>query len=139
MFMNTNYEHLFWFWTHSEHTYSDFSVNISLTHCRLNELPHNICWKIPILILGMSGIVIQIFLEKKGEHFANNGDLDQKPNSAVSNLGLHCLPITFIGVNIYINFNPLSGLIHQMTYWRYLLIFSQLIGSDISSKLSPIE
>ena len=26
----------------------------SLTHCRLNELPHTICWKILIAFLGMS-------------------------------------------------------------------------------------
>ena len=29
-----------------------------LTHCRLNELPHIIYWKILIAILGMSGYVI---------------------------------------------------------------------------------
>ena len=29
-----------------------------LTHCRLNEIPHTIYWKILILILGMSGCVI---------------------------------------------------------------------------------
>ena len=30
----------------------------TLTHCRLNELPHTIYWKILILILGMSDYVI---------------------------------------------------------------------------------
>ena len=34
------------------------SVQIKLTHCRLNELPHTIYWKILISILGMSGHVI---------------------------------------------------------------------------------
>ena len=29
-----------------------------LTHCRLNELPHSIYWKILISILGMLGNVI---------------------------------------------------------------------------------
>ena len=29
-----------------------------ITHCRLNELPHTIYWKILILILGVSGYVI---------------------------------------------------------------------------------
>ena len=29
-----------------------------LTHCRLNELPHTIYWKILILIIGMSDYVI---------------------------------------------------------------------------------
>ena len=37
-----------------------------LTHCRLNELPHTIYWKILISILVMSGYVIKIFLEKNG-------------------------------------------------------------------------
>ena len=37
-----------------------------LTHCRLNELPHTIYWKILILIFGMSGYVIKIILEKNG-------------------------------------------------------------------------
>ena len=30
--------------------------------------------------------------------FANSGDPDQTPHSAVSDLGLHCLLITFLGV-----------------------------------------
>ena len=28
--------------------------------------------------------------------FANSGDTDQKPHSAASDLGLHCLPITLL-------------------------------------------
>ena len=32
------------------------------------------------------------------ELFANSGDLDQTPHSVVSDLGLHCLPITLLGV-----------------------------------------
>ena len=31
--------------------------------------------------------------------FANSGDLDQTPHSAVSNLGLHCLPVTILLVS----------------------------------------
>ena len=31
--------------------------------------------------------------------FANSEDLDQTPHSAVSDLGLHCLPITCLGVS----------------------------------------
>ena len=31
--------------------------------------------------------------------FANSGDTDQMPHSAVSDLGLHCLPITLLGVS----------------------------------------
>ena len=42
----------------------------------------------------MSDYVIQIFLEKKVVLFANSGDPDRMLHSAVSDLGLHCLPIT---------------------------------------------
>ena len=33
------------------------------------------------------------------ELFANSGDPDQMPRSAASDLGLHCLPITLLGVS----------------------------------------
>ena len=33
------------------------------------------------------------------ELFANNKDPDQMPHSAASDLGLHCLPITLLGVS----------------------------------------
>ena len=33
------------------------------------------------------------------ELFANSGDADQMPRSVASDLGLHCLPITFLGVS----------------------------------------
>ena len=33
------------------------------------------------------------------ELFANSGDPDQTPPSAASDLGLHCLPVTFLGVS----------------------------------------
>ena len=33
------------------------------------------------------------------ELFANSGDPDQTPRSAASDLGLHCLPITLLGVS----------------------------------------
>ena len=36
-----------------------------------------------------------IFLEKKAKLFANSGDPDQMLHSTVSDLGLHCMPITF--------------------------------------------
>ena len=42
----------------SEDTFSHCSSYGLLTHCRLNELPHTIYWKILISILGMSGYVI---------------------------------------------------------------------------------
>ena len=34
-----------------------------------------------------------------GELFANGGDPDQMPHSAVSDLGQHCFPITLLGVS----------------------------------------
>ena len=33
------------------------------------------------------------------ELFANSGDPDQTPRSAASDLGLHCLPVTCLGVS----------------------------------------
>ena len=36
-----------------------------------------------------------VFLEKKAKLFANSGYPDQMPHSAASDLGLHCLQITF--------------------------------------------
>ena len=47
------------------------------------------------------------------ELFANSGDPDQTPCSAASDLGLHCLPVTGLGVsslqwvNKFIGFNVL--------------------------------
>ena len=36
---------------------------------------------------------------KMAKLFANSGDPDQMPHSAASDLGLHCLPITLLGVS----------------------------------------
>ena len=33
------------------------------------------------------------------ELFGNSGDPDQMPHSAASDLGLHCLPVTLLGVS----------------------------------------
>ena len=35
-----------------------WEINLFLTHCRLNELPHTISWKILISIWGISGYMI---------------------------------------------------------------------------------
>ena len=35
-----------------------------------------------------------------GKLFANNGDPDQTPCSAASDLGLHCLQVTLLGLSI---------------------------------------
>ena len=37
--------------------------------------------------------------KKKAKLFANSGDPDQTPLSVASDLGLHCLPITRLGVS----------------------------------------
>ena len=66
-----------------------------LTHFILNRLSHTIYWKSPISVLGISGYTMYIFLEKKAKLSANSGDPDQMLHSAASDLGLHCLPITF--------------------------------------------
>ena len=39
------------------------------------------------------------FQRKMVKLFANSGDPDQTPLSAVSDLGLHCLPITLLRVS----------------------------------------
>ena len=36
---------------------------------------------------------------KVAKPFANSGDHDQTPHSAASDLGLHCLPITLLGIS----------------------------------------
>ena len=70
-------------------------ISQALTHFILNRLSHTIYMKSPISILGISGYIMYIFLEKKAKLFANTGDPHQTPHSAGSDLGLHCLPITF--------------------------------------------
>ena len=39
-----------------------------------------------------------LFLKKMVELLENSGVPDQMPHSAASDLGLHCLPITHLGV-----------------------------------------
>ena len=39
------------------------------------------------------------YFRKMAEVFANSEDPDQMPHFAASDLGLHCLPITLIGVS----------------------------------------
>ena len=40
-------------------------------------------------------LVTCISREKMAKSFANSEDPDQKPHSVASDLGLHCLPLTF--------------------------------------------
>ena len=62
-----------------------------------------------------------------GKLFANNGHPDQTPRSAASDLGLHCLSITLLGVK------PLSGQQRQTN-----VIFSHSSGFNIC-KLFPMR
>ena len=77
-----------------------FVIICILTHCILNRHSHTMNWKGPISIVGTSGCETYIFLKKKmTKLFANSGDPDQTPRSAASDLGLHCLQITLLGVS----------------------------------------
>ena len=54
--------------------------------------------------------------------FANSGDSDQMLHFAASDLGLHCLPITLLGVPDYNGLKCLSQL-QQMAFWNIFLLF----------------
>ena len=58
--------------------------------------------------------------------FANSGDPDQTLHSAASDLGLHCLPNTLLGVSRlqWVKNNFLGCLLFTLTYFvdTYLLI-----------------
>ena len=58
--------------------------------------------------------------------FANIGDPDQTAHSAAPDLGLHCLPITFLGV---------SGL--QWLITTFYLFFQMMIYYNIFEFYSP--
>ena len=104
----------------------------------------------PISILGMSGYVIYIFLKKMVELCANSGDPDQMPHSVASDLGLHCLPVTLLGVSrlqwVKVTYD-INRNISFITHWANsaddkLMLFSyfcQKIDFDIPCKLSPKE
>ena len=47
----------------------NISVLFGLTHFILNRLTHTIYWKSPISILGMSGYIMYLFLEKKKSNY----------------------------------------------------------------------
>ena len=66
-----------------------------LTHCIRNRLYHTMYWKSPISSLGRWGYEIKIFLEKNGWSMCKQW----RPWSAASDLGLHCLPDTLLGVS----------------------------------------
>ena len=71
-----------------------------LTYFRLSKLTlphppsHTVHWKSQISVLGISGYVILIFAKL----FAISGDPVQMPTFGASDQGLHCLPVTLLGV-----------------------------------------
>ena len=71
---------------------------MGLIHCRLNRLAHTINWKNPISIFSRLAMRFRYSYRKKAKLFANSEDPDQMPHSVASDLGLHCLPITLLGV-----------------------------------------
>ena len=52
------------------------------------------------------------------ELFANSGDPDLTPRSAASDLGLHCLPVTRLGVS------------SPQWVWSKILLFSDIKSSS---------
>ena len=62
------------------------------------------------------------------ELFANSGDPDQTMHSAKSDLGLHCLPVTRLGVSSLQGLRANSADSKLMTF----SYFSQKIGFDSS-------
>ena len=83
----------------SKPTWICWFCKVCLTHFRLDKFVHAIYWRSPILILLMSGYAFLIFLKKMAELFANSVNPDQTPHSAASDLDLHCLLITLLGVS----------------------------------------
>ena len=93
------------------------TLNIPLSHCRLNRLSLTIT-------LFIGGVQFQFRVRpamkfsysqrKMDKLLANSEDPDQTPRSAASDLGLHCLPITLLGSPNY------NGLIntHNIFSWR---------------------
>ena len=55
---------------------------------------------------------LDILKEKMAKLLANSGDPDQTPHSAASELGLHCLPITLLGVS------RLQWVNYDVSLWR---------------------
>ena len=86
--------------------------------------------------------------------FANSEDPDQTPHSAASDLGLHCLSITLLGVSplqwakgkkpvLFTSQAKLTITNHcadsPNDKLLIFFLFSQKTGFDISCKLSPME
>ena len=78
------------------------SVPIYLNPLYLVDFSIVICWTSPFVILGVLGLfycLSSIVLWKILLLLANNVDPDQMPHYVASDLGLHCLPLTFLWVS----------------------------------------
>ena len=86
----------------------------SLAYFRLNKLPHTIYWNanLNFRYVRLCDLYYQVltrlslasherdrprFLGKMAELFENSGHLDQTPQNAASDLGLHCLLVNPLG------------------------------------------
>ena len=65
-----------------------------LTHCRLNEFPLHYILEESNFNFRYLRLCDLYNPREKWLNYASNGDPDQTPRSAASDLGLHCLPIT---------------------------------------------
>ena len=65
-----------------------------------------------------------------GKLFANNGDPDQAPHSAASDLGLHCLPVTLLD---YSGLTAHWEVILLILFWPLSEKGSMLIGKNLLS------
>ena len=64
--------------------------------------------------------------------FANSGDPDQMPRSVASDLGLHCLPITFYG---YPDYNGLRTICFEITVEMTLTLFFFYVVNESNHEL----
>ena len=62
------------------------------------------------------------------ELFANSGDPNQTPCSTVSDLGLHCLPITVLGVSRLQRVKALSKIVAD-NILNFVLLFFRVVRS----------
>ena len=75
----------------------------------------------------MSGYVIEIFWEKNVQLFANSGDPDQTLHSVASDLGLHCLSITLLGVSSGLEVMYANQLVEMIFFFRTPFSFEILL------------
>ena len=94
-------------------------------------------WNLPHYILEESNFNVRyvclwdldIPVEKKAKLFANIGDPDQTPHSAAADLGLHCLPITRLGVS------RLQWVNHDLRQTKMGSVHSSLVESPTSARV----